>query len=207
MIKHKFCIVGVDPDFDDFIFENKTKYLGLITNFNNKKYIYNNIKLGMENKKDWLKIKKKFNPKIIIAVDDGKAREKLKRIYGRNVTNLISKDASISPLSLKKINNLNGILINKLVYISSRVTFKEGVKVHVQSQIHHDVSIGKYVTLAPRCLLLGGVKVGDYSYIGAGSIIKQGIKIGSNCIVGAGSVIIKNVKNNSKIVGNPGRNI
>ena len=55
---------------------------------------------------------------------------------------------------IKKINNLNGILINKLVYISSRVTFKEGVKVHVQSQIHHDVSIGKYVTLAPRCILL-----------------------------------------------------
>ena len=64
MIKHKFCIVGVDPDFDDFIFENKTKYLGLITNFNNKKYIYNNIKLGKENKKDWLKIKKNLIPKL-----------------------------------------------------------------------------------------------------------------------------------------------
>ncbi len=205
MIKKNFCMVGVDADFDDFILENKNKYLGLISNFKNKKYTHKHKKLGKENLKDWINIKKKFNPEVIICVDSGKMRESLRKIYGKNVINLISKEAFISPSTLKNIKKNRGILVNKLVYISSRVKIKDGVKFHINSQIHHDVSIGKYVTLAPKCTLLGGVKIGDYSYIGAGSIIKQGIKIGSNCIIGAGSVILKNVKDNSTVVGNPGK--
>ena len=205
MIKRNFCMVGVDPDFDDFILENKRFYLGLISNFKNKKYFYKHKNLGKENPIEWKKIKKKFNPQVIIAVDDGKMREKLKSIYGNNVINLIFQNSLVSPSTLKKIEKKKGILINKLAFVSSRVSLQDGVKIHVGSQIHHDVTIGKFVTLAPKSIILGGASIGDFSYIGAGSIIKQGIKIGKNCIVGAGSVVIRNIKDNSKVVGNPAR--
>ena len=33
MIKNKFCIVGIDNDFEEFIIENKGNYLGLISNY------------------------------------------------------------------------------------------------------------------------------------------------------------------------------
>jgi len=60
MIKKKFCIVGVDPDINEFIFDNKENYIGLITNFSDKKYLINNKVLGEETLSDWIKIKKKI---------------------------------------------------------------------------------------------------------------------------------------------------
>jgi len=201
-----FCIVGVDPDLDEFILENKKNYLGLITNFEEKKYIYSSKRLGKESISDWKNIKKKFDPDVLIVVDQGKLREKLKKkIYKNNVKNLISSESNISQSTLKNINKKKGIIINKFAYISSRVKLNDGIKIHVSAQIHHDVFLGKYVTIAPRATILGSVKVDDYSYIGAGSIIKQGVKIGKNCVIGAGAVVLKNISNNSTVVGNPGK--
>ena len=39
------------------------------------------------------------------------------------------------------------------------------------------------------------------------SVIKEGIKIGSNVIIGAGSVVIRDINDNSKVVGNPAKEI
>ena len=74
----------------------------------------------------------------------------------------------------------NTAIINSKAKISSNVKIGDGVKIHIGAQIHHDVSIGKYSTLAPSSLILGSVKIGNYSFIGANSIIKQNIKIGTN---------------------------
>ena len=59
MIKKKFCLVGLDKDFEDFVIENKKFYIGLFSNFSQNTYQIGK-KLGKEIKTDWIKIKKKI---------------------------------------------------------------------------------------------------------------------------------------------------
>ena len=207
MIKKNFCLVGVDNDFEDFVLDNKKFYLGLFTNFKNKKFSINK-KLGKENLSDWLKIKKKFNPDLFILIDDGKQREILrKKIYQSNNKNLLLDEKLISKSSLKYLSKKSGIIIQKSVLISSNVKINEGVKIHIGSQIHHGVSIDKYSTISPASIILGNVKIGRYSFIGANSTVKQKIKIGNHCVIGAGAVVIRDVKDGETVVGNPATKI
>lgn len=205
MIKKKFCIVGVDPDFNDLIFDNYKNYIGLITNFKNKKYLAHNKLLGKENLKDWLKIKKKFNPSVIISINEGAQRKELSKIYKNNLINYIDKTAHVSKNTLSSIKNKRGIFINKFAYVSSNVELNHGIKIHVRCNIHHDVKIGEYSTLSPGCIILGGAIIGENTFIGAGSVINPNVKVGKNCIVGSGSVVTKNVKDNLTVVGIPAK--
>ena len=207
MIKKNFCLVGVDDDFEDFVLDNKKFYLGLFTNFKNKKFSINK-KLGKENLSDWLKIKKKFNPDLFILIDDGKQRESLrKKIYQSNNKNLLVNEKLISKSSLNYLSKKSGVIIQRSVLISSNVKINEGVKIHIGSQIHHGVSIDKYSTISPASIILGNVKIGKYSFIGANSTIRQKIIIGNHCVIGAGAVVVRDVKDGETVVGNPATKI
>ena len=208
MIKNKFCLVGVDMDFDSLIRKYKTKFVGFFSKFNSKKYSSTTKKAYKENFIEWIKIKKKFNPEVYIVVDEGLEREKLvNKIFKKNVKNLIIKDAEIDADVLKKIKKKKGIIIQRKSMISSNVNIEDGVKIHIGAQIHHDVSLGKYSTIAPSSVILGSVKIGKYSFVGANSTIKQNIKIGNKSVIGAGSVVIRNVKDNEVVAGNPAKKI
>ena len=87
------------------------------------------------------------------------------------------------------------------------VNINSGSKINIGAQIHHDCKIGKFVTIAPKAVLLGNVKIADYCYIGANSTVKQNIKIGKGAIVGAGAVVTKNVKSFDVVVGKPAKSI
>ena len=207
MLKRKFCIVGVYNDIQDFIFENKRNYLGLVSNLKGKNYKFGRV-IGGENLSDWLKIKKKYNPDVFILIDEGKVRERLyEKIFKNNLKNLIIKKSYIDKSVIKYISKKRGIFIQKLCFISSNVNIGDGVKINVGAQIHHDVSIEKYCTIAPRAVILGSVKIGKYTYIGANSTIKQNVKIGKNVIIGAGAVVVKDIKNNQIVAGNPAKEI
>ena len=60
MIKKKFCIIGIDNDFLDFIKRNKSLFSGYYSE-NNRFYksIIKKKRLGTHDKKNWLKVKKK----------------------------------------------------------------------------------------------------------------------------------------------------
>ena len=207
MLKSKFCLVGVDKDIQDFITSNKHKYLGLISDLKAKNYSIGK-RIGGENQKDWNKIKKKYNPDVYIVIDDGKIRETLlKNIFKKNTKNLIFKNSIIDENVHKNILKKNGILIQKLSFISSNVKIGDGVRINVGSQIHHDVKLDSYCTIAPGAIILGSVNIGRYSYIGANSTIRQGIRIGNNAVVGAGAVVIKDVKDYEVVAGNPAKKI
>jgi sugar O-acyltransferase (sialic acid O-acetyltransferase NeuD family) len=207
-MKKNFCLVGVDQDFNDFLIENKKKYIGLFSKFKNKNYQHIKKKIGGENINDWKKIKKKFNPSVFIVIDDGKKREFLeKKIFKNNVKNLFLKSSFIEKTSQNLLAKKRGILVQKFVKISSNVKINNGVKINIGCQIHHNCNIGKYSTLAPRSVVLGNVKIGNYTFIGANSTIKQNVKIGNNCTIGAGSVVVKNVQDNQTVAGIPAKKL
>ena len=209
MIKEKFCIIGIDDDFIDFIKRNSSLFVGY---FSEKKRFYKSIRkknrLGDHNLKKWSSFKKKFNPIAIITIDNGKIREKLiKKIYKKNCKNLILKKAYIAKTSLNKIKNKIGILIQDFAKVMSNVNISNGVKIHIGAHIHHNCKIGKFVTIAPRAVLLGNVKIGNFSYVGANVTIRQRVKVGKNVIIGAGSVVVKDVKDNVIVLGVPARSL
>jgi acetyltransferase EpsM len=43
--------------------------------------------------------------------------------------------------------------------------------------------------------------------IGIGATVIQQITIGAGCVIGAGAVIINDIPANSRVVGNPGKDI
>ena len=209
MIKKKFCIIGIDNDFLDFIKRNKSLFSGYYSE-NNRFYksIIKKKRLGTHDKKNWLKVKKKINPDVVICIDNGTIREKLyKSIYKNNCKNLFFKKSHISETSKLRLLKKKCIIIQDHAKIMSNVNIDSGVKIHVGVQIHHDCTIGKFSTIAPKALLLGNVKIGSHAYIGANATIKQRIKIGKGAIVGAGAVVVKNVTNFDIVVGSPARSI
>lgn len=206
MIRKKFCLVGVEYDFEDLITDHSSNYLGFFTSKKNKFYKNKRKKLGSETLKDWIKVKKKFNPDVYITVDEGREREILyKKIYKKNYSNVIFDSSYISLTSKKFLSNKRGIIIQRFVKIMPNVKIYDGVKININCQIHHGSKIGKFATLAPASVILGNVKIGSYSYVGANTTIKQNIKIGKHCIIGAGSVVVKDVKDFEVVAGSPAR--
>ena len=67
-MKKKFCLVGVDQDFNDFLLENKKSYVGLFTKFKNKNYQHIKKRIGAENIEDWKKIKKNIIRKFLLQL-------------------------------------------------------------------------------------------------------------------------------------------
>lgn len=49
------------------------------------------------------------------------------------------------------------------------------------------------------------ITIGDYVYIGVRSVILPGVNIGNNCIVAAGSIVTKDVPDNSVVGGVPAK--
>lgn len=209
MIKKIFCIVGVDHDFLDFIKRNSSFFLGYFSKKNKRyKFINKKKRLGDHTKKNWLKIKKKYNPSVILTMDDGYVREKLyNKIYKSNCNNIIFKKSFISENSLAHLKKSKSVVIQDYVKIMPNVKIGNGCKININAQIHHDCIVENFVTIAPRAVILGNVKISKYAYIGANATIKQNIIIGKGAIVGAGAVVTKDVKDFDIVAGVPARSL
>jgi sugar O-acyltransferase (sialic acid O-acetyltransferase NeuD family) len=75
----------------------------------------------------------------------------------------------------------------------------------LDSSIGHDVIIGDYFSVAPKCSVGGGTVIGNNVFLGSNSAIIPGTKIGDHAKIGAGSVVIRNVKSNTSVFGNPAK--
>ena len=90
----------------------------------------------------------------------------------------------------------------------------------------NDVKIGKFNIIGTSVKILHNSAIGNNCVIGGGSIIganvilnddifvgigstfcSKKIVIGSKSFICAGAVVLKNIKKNSKIIGNPAREI
>jgi len=106
---------------------------------------------------------------------------------------------------LRDKNNIEpGCVIFSSARTSYNVKLGKSVWVDCNSNIGHNVSIGKYSSILPMSLVLGSI--GDNCQIGAGAIIHQSVKIGNDSMVGMGTTVINDVPDKTKIVHFP-RNI
>ena len=136
----------------------------------------------------------------IIAIDDCNTRERVFLFLKKHNTPCLS----IIGGTLHS-THARGLFMQLNSFISSDVTVGMGVRLNYGATAMHDCCLGDFVTLAPNCMLLGGVSVGDYSYIGANATVLPLVKIGNNCVIGAGAVVTKDVLDNTTVKGVPAK--
>lgn len=79
-----------------------------------------------------------------------------------------------------------------------------GNHVHITDEVRfitHDGATLLFRHIVPDLEITKPITVGDYVYIGTRSIILPGVHIGNQCIVAAGAVITKDVPDNSVVGG------
>ncbi len=85
-----------------------------------------------------------------------------------------------------------------------------GNHVHITREVlfvTHDGGTLLYRHLIPDLEITAPITIGDYVYIGVRSIILPGVKIGNNCIIAAGSIVTKDVPDHSVVGGIPAKYI
>ena len=83
-----------------------------------------------------------------------------------------------------------------------------GNHVHITDEVRfvtHDGGTLLFRHMVPDLEITKPITVGDYVYIGTRSIIMPGVNIGNNCIIAAGSVVTKDIPNNSVVGGVPAK--
>jgi sugar O-acyltransferase (sialic acid O-acetyltransferase NeuD family) len=138
------------------------------------------------------------NKPVILGSMAPNIRRKLFPIYQSRLTNLVSSLAYVS----KTATFGKGITIQHRSTIMN-ATIGDGVQINIGATVHHECTIGDFVTLAPQSLVLGRVRVGIGAYVGAGAIIREECTIGENAFVGMGAVVVKNIPPNATVMGVP----
>jgi sugar O-acyltransferase (sialic acid O-acetyltransferase NeuD family) len=160
--------------------------------------------LGFENDYNFSEWDKPYD--FVLGIGNNIIRKKVAQLIlskNKRLLNVIDISANLS----KQIIIGQGSFIAKNVMVNALVKIGDYSILNTGCIVEHECRISNAVHIAPGAVLLGNVCVGEQSFIGANAVIKENITIGRNVIIGAGSVVIKDVPDNSKIVGNPGRNI
>jgi len=98
-------------------------------------------------------------------------------------------------------------LIMPGVVLTSNAVIGNHVCILPNSVIHHDSIVGDYTLVGSNVVIAGQTTIGKNCYIGSGTNIINDIRIEDYSMLGLGSNIIKDVAINSKMVGNPARNL
>lgn len=116
---------------------------------------------------------------------------------------LIHPRASISPLARIGRN----VLIMAGVVITSNAVIEDHVIILPNTVIHHDVVIGAWSLIGSNVTIAGGSVIGENCYIGSGTSIMNGLRLEERVLVGLGSNVIRNVPADTRIAGNPARQL
>lgn len=98
-------------------------------------------------------------------------------------------------------------LIMAGVVLTSNVIINNHVCILPNTVIHHDSVIKDYTLIGSNVVIAGGTTIGQNCYVGSGTNVINGINIGDVSLIGLGSNVLKSVPNDSKVVGNPARDL
>ena len=144
--------------------------------------------------------------KVIVAIGDNQIRETLAvKLHGVGA----AFGVVVHPRTVIAENTRigSGTVLFAGVVINSDSRIGEHVIVNTSASVDHDCSVGDFSHIAPGVRLCGGVTIGRNVLVGAGSTVLPGINIGNGSVIGAGSVVIRDVPENSKMAGNPAREL
>jgi sugar O-acyltransferase (sialic acid O-acetyltransferase NeuD family) len=147
--------------------------------------------------------------KVVIAIADGKIREKL-------AVKCVADDLEFFTITADEHVCMRNVIIGAGAIFSPFTTLTSNIQIgrhfhcNIGSYVEHDCVIGDYVTFAPGVKCNGNVHIDDHAYIGSGAVLKQGtpdkpLRIGAGAVVGMGAVVTKDVAAGAVVVGNPAR--
>ena len=112
---------------------------------------------------------------------------------------------------------IGGVVIGDDVEVGANTTIDSGsleatvicagVKIDNLVHVAHNVHIGKNSIIVAGAILCGSTHVGENCWIAPGAMIREQLEIGNNVFIGLGAVVVKNLKSDSRVVGNPAREI
>ena len=95
----------------------------------------------------------------------------------------------------------SGVTIGAFAKISDYCTLNTGAVIDYDAVLENNVHIGAGAIIGSEC------EIAEGAFIGSGAVIVSGVRIGAGARVGAGSVVIGHVDADTKVFGNPAKEL
>ena len=104
-----------------------------------------------------------------------------------------------------RIGVANVILAN--CAINCNVVMGDFNTMNTNSLIGHDTVIGSHNFIAAHTCIGSGLKIGNGNFTGLNSSLRNLVQVGDFNLIGMASNVVKNIGNNTKVVGNPAKEL
>lgn len=153
---------------------------------------------------------RKFPNAKVIAVPGsvGNFINREKIILGLNLDkdrfiSAIHPDASVAETAKVGIN----VMILAGTVLTANCVLEDNVICLANTVIHHDSIVGQNSIVGSNVVVAGHVQIGVNCYVGSGSNIINNTSVGAKTLVGMGSNVLDSCEPESKLVGNPAKQI
>lgn len=140
---------------------------------------------------------------FIVAIGDQQARRRISRQIDDRLVSVIDPSAQISPSALigRGTAIIGGVIVN------ANASIGDYCILNTASAVDHDCIIEDGVQICPGVTLAGKIHCEEGAFLGTGAIVLPGVRIGRNAVIGAGAVVTRDVAPDTKLVGNPARQV
>lgn len=105
------------------------------------------------------------------------------------------------------VNLSQGVIICANSTLTCEIEINKHSIINVNTTIHHDCKIGRFVTISSGVNIGGKVIIDDECFIGVGVSIIHGVTIGKGSFIGAGAVVVDDIPPYTLALGVPAKPI
>ncbi len=98
-----------------------------------------------------------------------------------------------------------GVFVSAGAIIQANARIGDHSIINTGAIVEHDCEVGRFVHLAPRTSLCGGVEIGEGALVGVGTNVIPLRRIGAWTIIGAGSTVVRDIPDRVTAYGCPAR--
>lgn len=153
---------------------------------------------------DYLNSSKTDGLNVVIAISSPRAKECISQrlaTFRLEFPNFISPKSWIS----KGTKMGKGILLYPNSSIDYEAEIGDFTTINAGCTVGHNVTIGRFATLAPGVNLSGFTRVEEKANLGIGCCSIQRIRIGSHSVIGGQAMLIEDVESDRTVVGVPAK--